>query len=103
MTNTKDLDMFVQEQLIKNKMMGLYKSISNHLDADTDWSKIIDIAYKEYESLLRIMDKLHSEMDGNDVFKVTEEQPTLEFFIYLLLLKMATMDVMIAKFIKGLK
>jgi len=101
MTIDKNLDKFVQEQLIKNKMIELYQGLSDYLGSDTDWSKIVDIAYKEYETVIEIMMSLYNDLDVDDVFKITKEKPVLEAFIYLLLLKTATMDIIIAKFIKG--
>ncbi|RLI58652.1 MAG: hypothetical protein DRO67_10530 [Candidatus Asgardarchaeum californiense] len=103
MKEDKDLDKFFQEQLIKNSMMDMFKNLSARLGGQADWPKLVDIAYKEYEVAIRIMNKLHEEMDSDGVFKTIDKQPEMKFFIYMLLLKLATLDVIIADFIKKRK
>jgi len=91
-----DLELFMEEQLIKDNLLNLLKWVG--ISSEQNANEIINTAFVEYNALLHAI-ALSTEASLKEIHKLIQEAPIAELVIHLLLLKLAVLDKALAKFL----
>lgn len=93
-----DLEDYTDAQLTKDALYNIYKWIDDDTSSDQQCKDIVYTAMKEFNALLRAM-HISENVSRKEIMKQIKEYPKVELLIYLLLLKLASLDSIVASFI----
>jgi len=93
---------FLEEEIIKDSLTSLYDWISKHHYNPVDYSRVISTALFEYNSLIKAI-QVSKKIDKKDIIDGINENNNTELIIYLLLLKLAILDIKFAEILMNRK
>jgi hypothetical protein len=97
-STSADLEDYIEVQLIKDSLYTMYKWIDQNASSKEECKDIVYIAYKELNSLLRAM-CFTEKVNRKELITEIRENPNVELMFYLLLLKLASLNNIVANFI----
>ena len=93
-----DLEDYTDAQLTKDALYNIYKWIDDGNSSDQQCKDIVYTAMKEFNALLRAM-YISENISRKEMMQQIKEHPKVELLIQLLLLKLASLDSIVANFI----
>ena len=95
-----DLEDYIDTQLIKDSLYTMYKWIDQSESPSEDCKDITTIAYKELNSLMKAM-CFTERVTRKELISEIKRNPNMELMFYLLLLKLASLNNIVATFISN--